>query len=176
MTIWRLHKTLENVLSYSRPWLKMKVLVAQSCPTLCISMDYILTGSSVHGILQARILEWVAIPFSRGSSQPRDWTQVSCIAGRFFTVWATKRPCVGNMKIDQRKHCPKWIVKNPYGYTDLFFSLSDGHLIQMLTSWPEKKHGTTITSYSSSLSALVSLFHALWRVSSEAQEVQCCSK
>ena len=41
-------------------------------------------GSSVHGILQTRILEWVAIPFSRGSSQPRDWTQVSCIAGRFF--------------------------------------------------------------------------------------------
>ena len=44
----------------------------------------------VHGILQARILEWVAFPFSMGSSQPRDWTQVSCIAGRFFTSWATK--------------------------------------------------------------------------------------
>ena len=47
-------------------------------------------GSSVHGILQARMLEWVAIPFSRGSSQPRDWTQVICIAGSFFTVWATQ--------------------------------------------------------------------------------------
>ena len=47
-------------------------------------------GSSVHGILQARILEWVAIPFSRASSWPRDQTQVSCIAGRFFTVWATR--------------------------------------------------------------------------------------
>ena len=46
-------------------------------------------GSSIHGILQARILEWVAIPFFRGSSQPRDWTQVSCTAGRFFTDWAT---------------------------------------------------------------------------------------
>ena len=45
-------------------------------------------GSSVHGILQARILEWVAIFFSRGSSQPRDWTQVSCTAGRIFTMWA----------------------------------------------------------------------------------------
>ena len=43
-----------------------------------------------HGLFQARILEWVAIPFSRGSSQPRDWTQVSCIAGRFFTCWATR--------------------------------------------------------------------------------------
>ena len=48
-------------------------------------MDY-----TVHGILQARILEWVAIPFSRGSSQPRDWTQVTCIAGGFFTSWATR--------------------------------------------------------------------------------------
>ena len=46
--------------------------------------------SSVHGILQARILEWVAIPFSRGSSWPRDWTWVSCIAGRFFTIWGSR--------------------------------------------------------------------------------------
>ena len=50
------------------------------------SMDYSPPGSSVHGILQARILEWIAISFSRGSSSPRDWTQVSCIAGRFFTI------------------------------------------------------------------------------------------
>ena len=103
------------------------ILVAQSCPTLCNPMDCSLPGSSVHGILQARILEWVAMPphppgdlpnlgieprsptlqavlyclshqgsprilewvaypFSRGSSWPRDWTWVSCIAGRFFTV------------------------------------------------------------------------------------------
>ena len=52
-------------------------------------MDYSLPGFSVHGILQARILEWVAIPFSRGSSQPSDRTQVSRIAGGFFTSWAT---------------------------------------------------------------------------------------
>ena len=50
-------------------------------------MDY-----TVHGILQVRILEWVAFPFSRGFSQPRDWTQVSHIAGRFFTNWATGKP------------------------------------------------------------------------------------
>ena len=66
------------------------VLVAQSCLTLCNPMDWSLPGSSVHGILQARILEWVAIPHSRGSSQPRDQTQVSGIAGRFVTVWATR--------------------------------------------------------------------------------------
>ena len=66
------------------------VLVAQSCLTLCNPMDCSPPGSSVHGILQARILAWVAIPFSRGSSQPRDQIQVSCIAGRFFTIWGTR--------------------------------------------------------------------------------------
>ena len=55
---------------------------------LCRSMDCSLLGSSVYGILQARVLEWVAISFSMGSSQPKDWTQVSCIAGRRFTFWA----------------------------------------------------------------------------------------
>ena len=58
--------------------------VAQSCLTLCDPVDCIPPGSSFHGILQARIVEWVAISFSRESSQPRDRTQVSCIAGRFF--------------------------------------------------------------------------------------------
>ena len=66
------------------------MLVAQSCLTLCDSIDCSSPGFSVHGILQARILEWVAILFSRGSSQPREWTLFSCIAGRFFTVWATR--------------------------------------------------------------------------------------
>ena len=63
---------------------------AQSCPTLCDPMDYSLQGSSVHGIIQARVLEWVAISFSRGSSQARDRTGVSRIAGRCFTVWSTR--------------------------------------------------------------------------------------
>ena len=66
------------------------VLVAQSCLTLCNPMDYRLPGSSVHGILQVRILEWVAIPFSRGSLQSRDRTKVSRIAGRFLTGWAIR--------------------------------------------------------------------------------------
>ena len=64
-----------------------KVKVTQSCLTLCYTMDCSSPGSSVHGILQARILEWLAISFSRGFSWSRDWTWVSCIAGRFFTVW-----------------------------------------------------------------------------------------
>ena len=61
-------------------------LPSQSCPTLCNPMDY-----TVNGILQARILEWAAFPFSRGSSQPRDWTQVSRIAGGFLSSWATRK-------------------------------------------------------------------------------------
>ena len=65
--------------------MKVKVRVAQSCGTLWDPMNY-----TVHGILQDRILERVAFPFSRGSSQPRDRTQVSRTAGRFFTVWATR--------------------------------------------------------------------------------------
>ena len=64
--------------------------VTQSCPTLCDPMDYSLPRSSIHGIFQARLLEWVAISFSRGSSQPRDQTWVSRIVGRHFAVWATK--------------------------------------------------------------------------------------
>ena len=70
--------------------LKVKVSVAQSCPTLCDPTDCSPPGSSVHGVSQARILEWVAIPFSRGSSQPKDQTQVFCITGRLFPIWATR--------------------------------------------------------------------------------------
>ena len=66
--------------------------VPRSCPTLCDPVDCSPPGSSVHGILQARILEWVAISFSRGSSRPRDRTQVSCIAGRFFTTEPAGKP------------------------------------------------------------------------------------
>ena len=64
--------------------------VAQLCPTLCDPMDCSLPGSFIREIFQARILEWVAISFSRGSSQPWDQTRVSSIAGRLFTLWATR--------------------------------------------------------------------------------------
>ena len=76
---------------YLRPELSLvlKVKVAPSCLTLCDPIDY-----TVHGILQARMLEWVAFPFSRVSSQPRDRTQVSHITGRFFSSWATGKSSV----------------------------------------------------------------------------------
>ena len=77
-----------------------------------------LPGSSIHGIFQARILEWVAISFSRVSSRPRDWTEVSCIVGRCFTVWATREElihpnkCVFLYKKDLQSHVSKsWVFK-----------------------------------------------------------------
>ena len=73
--------------------------VAQSCPTLCDPIDYSLPRSSIHGIFQARILEWVAISFSRGSSQPKDQTRVSCIVGRHFAIWATREGLIWKRNI-----------------------------------------------------------------------------
>ena len=69
----------------------MLCLITQSCPTLCDPMDCRPSGSFVHGILQTRILEWIAMPSSRGSPQPRDLTQVSHIACGFFIIWATRK-------------------------------------------------------------------------------------
>ena len=76
--------------------------VTKSCPTLCDPMDCSLPGSSVHGILQARILEWVAISSSRGSSRPRDQTHisyVSCIADEFFIHWAIREALLCSIDI-----------------------------------------------------------------------------
>ena len=86
---------------------KVKVkLVAQSCTTLCNTADCDLPGSSVHGILQARILEWVAISFSRESSRPRDRTWVFCIAGRYFTIWATTETPTGGKEGSKSRSKP----------------------------------------------------------------------
>ena len=69
---------------------KAKVLAVQSCPTLCNPKNCSPAVSPVHGILRERTLDWVAVAFSRRSSQPRDQTWVSYITGRFFTIWATR--------------------------------------------------------------------------------------
>ena len=71
-------------------WKESESEVAQSCPTLCDPMDCSLPGFSIHGIFQARVLEWGGISFFRGSSWPRDRTRVSHIVGRCFTLWATR--------------------------------------------------------------------------------------
>ena len=85
--------------------LNVKVKVAQSCPTLCNPMDY-----TIQRRFQARILEWVAFPFSRRSSQPRDWIQVSRIAGTFFTNWAIREAT--EPKAPSQSPCSKSLLKN----------------------------------------------------------------
>ena len=85
--------------SYTDSENEVQVLVAQTCLILCNPMDCSPPDSSAREILQARILEPVAIPFSKGFSPPRGWTQFSCIAGRFFTVWATRE-------------APTWLLQN----------------------------------------------------------------
>ena len=117
------------------------MLVTQSCPTLCDPMDCSPPGSSVHGIFQARILEWVAISFSRGSSQPRDGTQVSCTAGRFFTDWATREahfPYSNNFELSWFL----WTVINPQAITWLMTTRAEPSLLHCggpawpLGEWP----------------------------------------
>ena len=84
--------------------MRVKVSVAQSCPSLRNPTDCSPPGSSVHGIFQVRTLEWLAIPFSRGSSQPRGRTRVSCTVGRFFTVRATREALSCDSSVAQS--CP----------------------------------------------------------------------
>ena len=81
-------------------------LVAQSCPTLCEPLDCSPPGSSVHGILQAKKLEYSAMPSFREYSQPKDWTEVSRIAGGFFPIWATRAKFVCGWI-----HVKKWQMK-----------------------------------------------------------------
>ena len=85
------------------------VLVAQLCPTLCDPMDYSPPDSSIHGISQSRILEWVTIPFSWESSWPRDQTRVFCITSKFFTIWATMESSVHS---NPSKWVSQWSMKS----------------------------------------------------------------
>ena len=85
--------------------------VTQSCSTLCDPMDCSLSGSSVHGIFQARVLEWIAISFSRGSSRPKNQTWVSQVAGRCFTSWATREAPLNNK---QNKNTNQIISRQEY--------------------------------------------------------------
>ena len=91
-------------------------LVAHWCLTLCEYMDCSPPGSPIHGILQARTLEWVAISFSMASSQHRDQTQVSCIAGRFFTVWSTREAwgCPLLFWPWRSRSAPVWSGRSPW--------------------------------------------------------------
>ena len=122
------------------PWgdVLLCVLVAQSCLTLCNPTDYSLPGFSVHGILQARILEWIAIPFSRGTSQLRDRTLVSCITDRFFTIWATgKSQISASTQNINRGNIIKWWKEHKIVYcesTDIIVSMNQQGLSSFLNN------------------------------------------
>ena len=101
--------------------------VAQSFLTLCDPMDYSLPCSSVHGIFQARVLEWVAIFFFRGFSQSRDWTWVSRIVGRCFTIWATREVCRQSMHVQFIYRCPRpETLNNPQLFSAALSATSRG--------------------------------------------------
>ena len=120
--------------SYCYKWLdfilffKSESEVTQSCPTLCDPMDCSLQGSSVHRILQAGILEWVALPSSRGSSWPKDQTGVSHTAGRLFIIWTT-RELPTNALFSMAITLNEWCYTMLYRYYIFFIHLSlRGHL------------------------------------------------
>ena len=99
---------------------------------LLLPMDCSSPGFSVHGISQARILEWVVIPFSRGSSQPRDQAWVSCIAGRFLTIWATTTW----MNLKNIMLTEEWINKMRYIYTMEYYSaIKKNEIMSFEASW-----------------------------------------
>ena len=103
------------------------VKVAQSYLTLCNPMDY-----PVHGILQARILEWIAFPFSSGSFQHSDWTQVSLIAGGFFTSWATRDTTTRQKVASYQKKKKKLYIIKARRFSILFHLLNDWDLDRII--------------------------------------------
>ena len=138
------------------------VLVVQLCPILWDPMNCSLPGSSVHEILQARIQDWVAIPFSRDSSQPRDWTQVSCIAGGFFTIWATREVPAYFSRFRSRVTLPV-LSQHPFIHLSSIHSLVQQRHIA--------RHGSRCWKYHSE-HAIISIFLELvfqWRQRREKQ-------
>ena len=117
------------------------MLVAQLCPTLCDRMDCNPPGSSVHEIFQARKLEWVAISFSRGSSQPRDRTWVSCNAGKFFTDWATREALIIPVVVYKNKHLRK------FGYCERKINMESVLIRQCSTGEPRGRGGSVTYSH-----------------------------
>ena len=117
--------------------------VAQSCLTLCDPMDCSLPESSVHGIFQTRILEWVAISFSRRSSRPRDRTRVSRIVGRCFTIWATREAKKGvnhhsgteGCDLDSATLAPTWTDNYLLALTAGNFSILEAREIQTFLTY-----------------------------------------
>ena len=112
------------------------MLIAQSCLAFCDPVDCSPPGPSVHGILQARTLEWVAIAFSRGASRRRDWTRVSCTTGRFFTIWATREAQA--LSLNAKSHLEDSYKEPWLGYPILGISeTQEREWLEELTVLPE---------------------------------------
>ena len=109
-------------------------------------MDCSPPGSSVQGIFQARILEWVATSFSRGSAQPRDWTWVSCTAGRFFTDWTTREALSSELKV----HLIPWSAPEQHWLLKLEWETKpnqNGNIPQLHLSMENKWQGQQAALY-----------------------------
>ena len=106
------------------------VLVAKSFLTTCYPMDYSPPGSSIHGFSQARILEWVAVSFSGGSSQLKDWTSVSCIASQFFTTEPPGKPLLAGFTLLYQN---VWLKGEKY--SQLLWALSSPRSNTRLCLW-----------------------------------------
>ena len=137
-----------------------------SCSTLCDPMDCSLPGSSVPGIIQAGILEWVAISFSRRSSQPRDRTRVSHIAGRLFTIWATRELVNFNTHLHQWTDHPN--ILGLLGHMNFFKFYIGKYLIYNIDSF---KYTTKWFSYTY-IYFLDSFSRLLWNIE---QSSPCCT-
>ena len=133
---WEHINTQKQMTWYARKVYITGGLVTKSCPTR-VPKDCSPPGSSIYRIFQVRILEWVTISFSRGSSQPRDWTWVSCIAGGFFTSWATREALIAPRNI-YWKCCT---LVNPY--TCLPSSrFAESHLVKVSSEMLHKEFPT----------------------------------
>ena len=134
-----------------------KVFITQSFLTLCNPMDYSPPGFSFHGIFPARILEWVAVSFSRASSWPRDWTRVSFIARRFFIIWAAREA--------QKLHDTEF-------YQEVFMSPTQVFLL----NWKPPKDGRYLLPLLHSVSSPLSLhFLENWYVMKDRSFIIYCS-
>ena len=118
--------------------------VAQSCPNLCDPMDCSLQGSSVHGIFQARVLEWVAISFSRGSSRSRDRTQVSHIADSRFTIWATREARRKGTRYEREINVIQKESDQILWVCALFYPLYPCSEVNQPEGWKAQNHETTV--------------------------------
>ena len=150
---------LQNV---GRKWKKgEKSEVAESCPTLCDPMDYSLPGSSVHGIFQARILEWVAISFSGRSSWLRDWTWACRSVGPRFTVWVTRKSR-WRRSPGRKRRCLQKSQVYPEQCSD---EDEFGHLVGCGFRWPSEGVNQAGSNPSYWKGRLVSGTQSIWRPS-----------